>query len=254
MQKKVKYRLLFYYVAGVDPLTDEPRKWQRMATYGDILSSTEGTDGQPEGWHYDVPESEFKRLEISHPGCFFSDEEVAASEALGVQQEVFVNGEFRTAGETVPLAFNTMSEWQLEEWIKTAQPTADELVAVVEAEPVEGQEPMARKLLNAESAATGGDPREEVVELLAAVLGAGASRGPDGHEGVPGTAPTEEGEPELPSDEEDEPDESHHASKAAVALAAENQVDLSEVQGSGNGGMVTRPDVEKYLAERDETG
>jgi pyruvate dehydrogenase E2 component (dihydrolipoamide acetyltransferase) len=41
------------------------------------------------------------------------------------------------------------------------------------------------------------------------------------------------------------------ASPLAKRIAAENHLDLSEVQGTGDGGAITREDVEKALAERD---
>ncbi len=39
-----------------------------------------------------------------------------------------------------------------------------------------------------------------------------------------------------------------NASDAAVALAAEHDLDLADVTGSGAGGKVTQPDVQKHLA------
>jgi pyruvate/2-oxoglutarate dehydrogenase complex dihydrolipoamide acyltransferase (E2) component len=44
-----------------------------------------------------------------------------------------------------------------------------------------------------------------------------------------------------------------NATQGAIDLANENSVDLRDVQGTGEDGRVTKPDVENYLAEQEET-
>lgn len=44
------------------------------------------------------------------------------------------------------------------------------------------------------------------------------------------------------------------ATEAAQKLAAENDVDLAEVKGTGEGGKIGQPDVAKYLADRATSG
>lgn len=46
-------------------------------------------------------------------------------------------------------------------------------------------------------------------------------------------------------------DDGPKATESAQKLAAENDVDLSEVEGTGADGQVTQPDVAKYIADRD---
>ncbi|MFD2724434.1 E3 binding domain-containing protein [Ignatzschineria indica] len=43
-----------------------------------------------------------------------------------------------------------------------------------------------------------------------------------------------------------------NASQAARDFARENGVDLNEVIGTGSGGSITKPDVEKYLDEKNQ--
>jgi len=249
VEKKVKYRLLTYYVDGQDMLTGASVKHAKTATFGDVLTSAEGLDGDPAGWRYNVPEQEFMRLEQVHGSPFFSDAEFAAAESTGNLGEVWAGGEFRTAGTVTPLSFGAMSAWQVEEWIRSAQPTADEMVDIVEAEPAEGREAMARKLLTAESVAAGGEPRPEVVELLASVLGAAAVEGPLGPEGIEGTEP--EAPPSLTSGGSGGSAESDEdATEGAIELAAAEGVSLSEVEGTGEGGRITKPDVQRFLDEK----
>lgn len=61
--------------------------------------------------------------------------------------------------------------------------------------------------------------------------------------------PQSEGAPAVDSgaDQTDAP----NASPAAEKLAAEKGVNLSDVQGTGSNGKVTKPDVEKHLSEKD---
>jgi pyruvate/2-oxoglutarate dehydrogenase complex dihydrolipoamide acyltransferase (E2) component len=47
--------------------------------------------------------------------------------------------------------------------------------------------------------------------------------------------------------------EEANASDAAKTLANENNVDLSEVEGTGSGGSITKSDVQNYIDERDST-
>ncbi|PWD85889.1 E3 binding domain-containing protein [Ignatzschineria cameli] len=43
-----------------------------------------------------------------------------------------------------------------------------------------------------------------------------------------------------------------NATQAARDFARENGVDLNEITGTGSGGSITKPDVEKYLADKDQ--
>lgn len=44
------------------------------------------------------------------------------------------------------------------------------------------------------------------------------------------------------------------ATKGAIALANEHEVDLTEVTATGEGGKITQPDVAKYLSEKQSSG
>jgi hypothetical protein len=85
-------------------------------------------------------------------GAFYTDEELEAQESAE-ESEV----------EETPLTERSVEE--LISWIKDASPTEDELIAAADGDP-----DVAKRLLEAEGAATGGDPREGVVEGLAQVV------------------------------------------------------------------------------------
>lgn len=65
----------------------------------------------------------------------------------------------------------------------------------------------------------------------------------------PGTGVGTEGTPSADA-EDDESGES--ATPAAVKLAEEEGVDLSEVEGTGEDGKITKPDVQKFIDDSDE--
>jgi hypothetical protein len=70
-------------------------------------------------------------------------------------------------GEDIALGPNS-SVQDLTEWIRDDQPTVTEVVELADGDPA-----MAQKLLDAENAATGGDPRKGVVDGLNKIIAAG---------------------------------------------------------------------------------
>lgn len=81
----------------------------------------------------------------------------------------------------------------------------------------------------------------------------------DSRAGASKKTPAKKTAPELHPIEEKTPDialvppahEGVRASPLARRIAADNQIDLSVLRGTGDGGAITREDVEKALAERD---
>lgn len=65
----------------------------------------------------------------------------------------------------------------------------------------------------------------------------------------PGTGEGTEG---TPSAEAEDDESGEGASPAAVKLAAENNVDLDDVTGTGVDGKVTKPDVQNFIDDRDD--
>jgi pyruvate/2-oxoglutarate dehydrogenase complex dihydrolipoamide acyltransferase (E2) component len=60
-------------------------------------------------------------------------------------------------------------------------------------------------------------------------------------------------QPEATEDDtEDAPGDDFNATQGAVDLAEAENVDLAQVQGTGDGGRITKADVESYLAEQDD--
>jgi pyruvate/2-oxoglutarate dehydrogenase complex dihydrolipoamide acyltransferase (E2) component len=165
------------------------------------------------------------------------------------------------------MSFSEMDVSQMADWIEEAQPTADEIVEILMQSPAGSREDVGNKLLAAEAEASGGDPRDDVVLGIAEALGRGSSHGPEGSEGVPGTAPqettgggseeggTQEGETPEPGGDGDQtpaPAPKPDPTPAATALATAQGVDLDEVTGTGSGGRVVEADVKKYLAESEQ--
>lgn len=301
MEKIVKGRLIHYYVSAEDPLTGEPRKYERLAFHGQRLHTEDGTNTDSD--IYGVPARELKRLEVTFPDVFFSDAEINAAKA-GVSDDIMpgesladeIRGDRRSSptisvtdpdasgvsslgggGAWHPLTFGEMSQWQIEEYLRQAEPTVEEILDAVEAQPDQGaREALLNKFLSAESAVTGGEPRDELVELAAARLGVAATGpGPD-DDGLPHTladhppnepGPDGTGAAVPPGGSGEDPgaglengDDGHSvkeppvATENAVKFAEENDVDLSEVTGTGSEGRITQPDVEKYLASKNAQG
>jgi len=94
-----------------------------------------------------------------------SDAEAERGERLGA----FVTAEEEAAVEgSSALSIEGMDDEELVAWIKDEKPTVKEVV-----EASGGNPEIARRLYEAELAASGGDPREGVVEGLAAVINRG---------------------------------------------------------------------------------
>ena len=70
------------------------------------------------------------------------------------------------SGDTIEVA--TASPAELAEWIEEDEPTVDETV-----EAADGDPNVARRLLEAEHLATGGEPRKDVVDGLNKIINAG---------------------------------------------------------------------------------
>jgi pyruvate/2-oxoglutarate dehydrogenase complex dihydrolipoamide acyltransferase (E2) component len=107
---------------------------------------------------------------------------------------------------------------ELADYIKSNSLTPSAVIALA------GDDPdTIEKVLDAETLATGNDPREEVVNALEEKL---ANASPDGGQ------------------------ESYNATPAAVELAADNGIDVRRLEGTGTDGRVTVDDVRKAIAEQ----
>ncbi|MFB6240180.1 MAG: biotin/lipoyl-containing protein, partial [Gemmatimonadota bacterium] len=97
----------------------------------------------------------------------------------------------------------------------------------------------------------GGEPsEEETAEEAAAEAGAEPEAAEaDGEEAEPAAAGAEDGEPEVLSREERLQTRS---TPLVRKIAAEHDVDISAVEGSGIAGRVTRDDIMAYIEEREE--
>jgi pyruvate/2-oxoglutarate dehydrogenase complex dihydrolipoamide acyltransferase (E2) component len=215
---KVKYRLLHYYVDREDLLNGGTQKVEQLAYFGQTLHTAEGDNTETD--LYGLTAKEIRRIEITHPGAFFSEAELDSE-----QTEPVESGAYKLEGEVVPIPFSGMAPWQLGEYLRGQKPTAQDVLDIINAEPDDtSREELAKKFSQANTD-LGTDADEELVPLIAAVLGAG-----DG-----------------PVDNEAD------ATDAAAKLAAENNVDLSEVTGTGTGNRITQPDVQKVIDARSQS-
>jgi pyruvate/2-oxoglutarate dehydrogenase complex dihydrolipoamide acyltransferase (E2) component len=270
MEKTVKFRLVEVYRPYTDPLDGEEKRASRLVSHGQKVSSEDKRD--TETTIYNVPEDEIKRLDVVHPGWAFSDQELKMMEA-GVTDDFTVRESLDSSvrgdtgssqafspgdtdasptsvrgggGEAHPLTLGEMLPWQIEEYMRNEKPSPDDLLQAVDEAGPDGLR-LARAFLDAETAITGGDLREELTSGITERFGFSAV-GPEGSEGVPGTVP-EEDDTSGASSTGGEGNGSAEPTESAAEYARENNVDLSQVQGTGAGGRVTRPDVEKYVRE-----
>lgn len=250
MEKIVKFRLIDFFARGPNPLEpDKEIMFSRQAVHGQTVSTEDS--GPDANVVYGLSEKEAARLEAL--GAFFTDAEIEAMEA-GVSDmagsteggdhvsSIPYAGIGRDPGgpnQPHPLTFDQYTAEMFAVYMDEAQPSPQELLSIVEQSG--DQTATGDKILAAEAALSGGESREELVEGVMTLLGRGTGTGPEGSEGVEGTAPDE---PSTTSNGEDGPTES------AVAYAKEESVDLEDVTGTGRGGRVTKPDVEKYVASR----
>ena len=92
----------------------------------------------------------------------FPEAEVERGERLGA---FVTEGEEAATADSSALSVEQMDDEELESWIREKKPTVQQVV-----EASGGNPEIARRLYDAELAASGGDPRQGVVEGLAAVI------------------------------------------------------------------------------------
>lgn len=236
----VKYRAAHFYKGFTDPITAEPRIGEKTVYYGQTLHTEDGDDTQTDV--YGVPEAELNRLRKS--GMLMTSQEADAYEnppgENAVASEIVTESGAVIRGDVEPPPFHEMAHWQIEDYLRTAEPTPDEILAHIKDTPPEHQEEVAHKFLNAENVVTAGEPREELLPGVVALLGTAATE----TAGDSTTTKDDGGQAETPPPPGGSGAE---PTEAAVALATENNVDLSKVTGTGSGGRVTQADVKQYL-------
>lgn len=210
MEGIVQFRLVDYYAEYEDPIDGQTKRSVKFAGHGQRLSTEES--GDDANTVYGVRESEFQRLDKQ--GVFFSQTEVGAMEAgvtdvVGAPESTdsirgAARGDTHTSiadaagdpdhsatssmggsGGPHPLTFGQMAAWQIEEYLRNAEPSEQDILDSVGNDPV-----LAAKFLTAEQAVNP-EPREELLAGLSKVLGGAQPRGPEGSEGVEGTDGTE---------------------------------------------------------------
>lgn len=205
MEGLVKIRLTHFYVPVYDPIEQEDRVVERLVYHGQRVTTDAAPDGEAPDPNtvYSVNEKEFRLRESQ--GVFFSDLEMQMM-ADGVTDDVLPQeGTFAHQGDTRstvvgdpdvsgvstfgggevghPLSLHEMAPWQVEEYLRRDDVTAKDLIDAVQQDPT-----IAHKILNAENVVSHGEPRPEVIQGIAGVLGIGTAPGPD-EQGVEGTAP-----------------------------------------------------------------
>jgi pyruvate/2-oxoglutarate dehydrogenase complex dihydrolipoamide acyltransferase (E2) component len=280
MEAIVKFRSISFLVEVQDPFRPgETKMAMRVAEHGQKVTTEprpDSFDAQEPNTVYGMTEYDFNRNK--YLGAFFSDLEIDMLQA-GVTdlQTVREAGEPLAAGDTTstilgsnsdaspitpvggstnvhPLAFGEITEEQLAGYILERELSVNDLLKMVEANP-----DAADKILNAEFIATGSDPREGLAEGIAAIRSGGGIRGPEGSEGVEGSGELRTGESATTAPSSSStytgskggPDDLN-ATDEAVALAKENDLDLSEVEGTGAEGRILKSDVEKAIKEKGE--
>lgn len=183
------------------------------------------------------------------------DNVIAYGESMGA----FVTPEDEAAEEAAAVDVTEMGEDELVNWV--SEHTVPEVVAVAKSDPE-----LVDRLLAAENTGTGNDPRTSLVEGLAQVSGSGEAPVVES-EGEQPTEPetAEEVATRLKVDiadvEADDPnvgvtvddvktyydEEMADATDGAIKLAEEKDVYLADITGSGEGGRIEKPDVQKYL-------
>lgn len=165
-------------------------------------------------------------------------------------------------------AVEEMGDDELMNWVSDS--TIPQVLGVAKADPS-----LCKRILEAENAATGNDPRTGLVEALARISGSGEEAQ---------TSDTESGEPKEPEAEEtvdqlaerlgvdleqvdgtgdddavtvDDVKEYYDeeiadATDGAVELADEEDLFLADVTGSGQDGRITKDDVQKFIDEKNK--
>lgn len=253
----VRFRLIHYYAESINPLTGESGRTERLAYHGQTLHTGNGTETEKD--RYNVPQSEIDRLAVA--GAFFHPEELVAMGA-GVTDDLtapehfgdelargdqgatpMVGSHTGPSAEIHPLSFSEMSLFQVEEYLRT-EPDIDGVVeAIAAAGDVQAQEALANKFLTA-GRELGWEDDNELMLTLAENAGI-ASRGPGPDESHAGAGHGISNE----NDGGQEPSKTD-ATDGAVKFAGEHGVSLDEVTGTGTGGRVTQPDVQKFVEER----
>lgn len=162
-----------------------------------------------------------------------------------------------------------MGDDELMNWVSDS--TIPQVLAVAKADPS-----LCERILVAENAATGNDPRSGLVDALARIVGSGEATTSKADTDPAKVEPTE---PEAPAEEEtvdqlaerlgvdlekvegtgDEDsvtvddvkeyydDEIANATDGAVELAEEEDLFLADVTGTGQDGRITKDDVQRYI-------
>jgi hypothetical protein len=163
---RVRVRQLDYVTKGVNPLGDEVDK---IATaYGPGAPQNDPAsrrDLDPESQEFADLASDFRfgQLIMVRPLAAAGLIESGAVHQVETDEE----GE-ELVEEEILLDVNTASVDELVDWIQTEKPTVNDVVGASGGDP-----DVARKLLEAESKATDGEPRKGVMEGLSAVISRG---------------------------------------------------------------------------------
>jgi hypothetical protein len=180
----------------------QTRLAEQLAHHGQKVSTA--TKGDDPTVLYGVRDVDLARMKAE--GALFTDQEVKAMEA-GVTDNPSTEMEAATMlqpkGDTRstlqapalgaddanpsgphPLTFHEMSPEQLSAYISSEELGVNDLLEIVSDDPT-----LASAILNAESIASDSEPREELVQGIAAILGTGSGKAPEGSEGVEGTLP-----------------------------------------------------------------
>lgn len=238
MEAVVKYRLLHWYEPTKDRLGNAIVV-RREASHGMRIHTEDGENTPTD--IYNVPESEFKHIQTV-PGALFSDAELEAAEVLDVD-DVEVDStsplgtpDGRTAGAH-PLSFAEMHETQLTAYL-ASNPSVDSLInAINNAETQRQSVELGNRLISASIEADYAH-HDELVQVVAAQAGIalGVEESDEDTDGPGGAVGVEE------------PDGSSvDATEAARELALAEDVDLTQVTGTGADGRITQHDVQHYL-------
>lgn len=286
MERIIKGRLVPFHFEVENPIfPDETMIQEKNATHGMVVTTAEAPDDPDEqdvNTIYGVREDEIRRYDQT-PGLFYTEQEVKAMESGYLRSPNMGTASAIEPARYTPIALEDMDEQLLAQYIQTEQASVEELLELVAMNPDKAQ-----LVINAEAAATGGEPRDGLLEGVSHILGSYTA--PEGSEGVEGTegghpsdqvgletqrrtpqeivdeleaAGVQPEPPQLPEGDEppdggggqettdDGSESTVAATDAAVEYAAERGIDLAQVTGTGSDGRVTKPDIEKYEADQE---
>lgn len=151
-ERTIRHASFSYRVSGPDPIRQgETIYHERKAMQGETV---------------DIPfEDDLERGERF--GAFVTEKTPAAESVVESERtQPETEPEPEEDGEVEELSVSEMTDEQLVEWISNDHPNVQTVVDAAEGDPEN-----ARRLLDAEDAATGGDSRKGVIDGLTAVIG-----------------------------------------------------------------------------------